>query len=141
MFSHKYPRMGWSEIHNSEHHLQLLHWQAADSLGSRLGLEDARLLGEGVHTLACCCGWLLLQLHVQATSKLEGTVLLQLGCGQVHQSCNHCPDLLWFELGSGCNCVDDTRLAQHSRCLHGFHCLHGGGHCDNSMDLLKLGCV
>merc|ERR1712107_976244 len=64
--------------HSVDHLLQLLHRQGAHSLGSRLGLEDARLLGEGIYALASCLRWLLLELHVQGACQLELASLLQL---------------------------------------------------------------
>ena len=44
-----------------DHFLELLHGQEVNSLARWLGLEDARLLGEWVGTLASRPGWLLLE--------------------------------------------------------------------------------
>merc|ERR1719164_35831 len=77
----KVPETEW---HSVDHLLQLLHGQGTHSLGSRLGLEHARLLGEWVHSLASWASWLLLELQVQATAELESTVLLQLRGSQLH---------------------------------------------------------
>merc|ERR1712166_885546 len=66
------------------HLLQLLHGISFDSLGSRLGFEHARLLGERVDSFASGCGSLLLELQVQATTKLELAVLLDLSCSNLH---------------------------------------------------------
>merc|ERR1719218_139593 len=53
--------------------LELLHRKAANCLRSRLRLEHTRLLGEGVDALACLRGRLVLQLHIEHASDLEGT--------------------------------------------------------------------
>jgi hypothetical protein len=50
-----------------------------DSLGTKLGFEHAGVLGERVDSFASSCGNLLLELQVQATTKLELAILLDLG--------------------------------------------------------------
>merc|ERR1712226_756405 len=109
---------------HSEHKLELLHWQASHSLGGWLCLEDTRLLGEWVHTLACRSGWLLLQLHVQAACQLEATILLELGRSKIEEACHDCSNLLGFQLRASGKCVHDTTLAERTTGLHGLHCLH-----------------
>merc|ERR1712054_417450 len=63
---------------------QFLHWKAPHCLACWLGLEDAWLLGERVDALASWCGRLLLELHVQDTTKFELAILLQLAGCQLH---------------------------------------------------------
>jgi hypothetical protein len=48
--------------------LELLHWESTDRLACWLGLEDARLLREGVHALASWPSGFLLELHVPNAS-------------------------------------------------------------------------
>merc|ERR1719378_965486 len=67
-----------------DHLLQLLHGQGTDRLGSWLGLEHARLLGEWVDSLASWASWLLLELQVQSATDLESAILLQLRGSQLH---------------------------------------------------------
>merc|ERR1712216_381306 len=64
-----------SSIH---HFLEFLHGKCLNCLGGWLRLEDARLLGEGVHPLLRCPRWLLLELQVQGATKLEFPASLQL---------------------------------------------------------------
>merc|ERR1712087_79632 len=68
------PKLKKCSIH---HLLQLLHCQCAHGLGGGLGLEDARLLGEGVHSLASWGRRLLLELQVEAAANFKRAVLLQ----------------------------------------------------------------
>ena len=51
--------------------LELLHGESTDRLARWLRLEDARLLGEGVHALASWPGGFLLELHVPNASFLN----------------------------------------------------------------------
>merc|ERR1719240_2418474 len=87
--------------------LQLLHWQHT-------------------HGLAGWASWLLLQLHVQDTTKLELAVLLELGCRELEVGADGALHLLWLQLsglgnlGKGCSCSQ----ACSTCCLHGFHGLH-----------------
>merc|ERR1719379_874342 len=81
-----------------DHLLELLHGQDANSLARWFGLEDTRFLGEGVHSFACSHCRLLLELHVQDTTKLEFAVLLQLTGCELQVRCHHCFHLLCFEL-------------------------------------------
>merc|ERR1712048_425274 len=101
-----------------DHLLQLLHGQALDGFGGWLCLEDARLLGERVHTFASWCCRLLLELHVQDTTKLEASVLLHLICSQLHVGCNNCLDLARLQLLCLCNLGISCGLSQASS-LHG----------------------
>merc|ERR1712093_731168 len=78
--------------------LQFLHWKAFHCLARRLGLEDAWLLGEWIHSLAGWCGRLLLELHVEDTTEFEFAVLLQLTGCQLHIACDGCLHLLGLEL-------------------------------------------
>ena len=95
-----------SALLSIHHFLELLHRQAAHSLGSWLGLEHARLLGERVHALAGRCGWLLLQLHVENATQLESTVLFQLASCQFHVSGHNGLCLLWLQLALLGNCAE-----------------------------------
>ena len=51
--------------------LELLHGESTDRLARWLRLEDARLLGKGVHALASWPGGFLLELHVPNASFLN----------------------------------------------------------------------
>merc|ERR1719235_1156071 len=64
-----------------DHLLELLHWKRPDCLGSWLRLEDARLLGERIHSLARSSRWLLLELQIKRTAKLEFAACFQLQSG------------------------------------------------------------
>merc|ERR1712227_128319 len=64
---------------NLIHHLlQLLHWQCPHGLRRWLGLENARFFREWVHSFPGWRRWLLLELKVERSSKLECAVFLQL---------------------------------------------------------------
>merc|ERR1711879_364570 len=114
-----------------DHFLQLLHCQCTDGLGSGLGLEDAWLLGEGVHTLAGRGGWFLLQLQVQAAANFESAILLQLASTNLHQSVNNCFHLFCLQTVLLCNGRIHCRCRHCSTRFHGLclHCLHCRGHC------------
>merc|ERR1719359_642290 len=113
-----------------DHLLELLHRESSDSLAGWLRFEDARLFGEGVHTLT---GWscrLLLELHVQGPGKLEGAILLQLICSYAHDTLDDGPNVLSLQSsGFGDRAISLGRSHYASR-LHGFHGFHGfhGGH-------------
>merc|ERR1711953_826091 len=79
---------------------QFLHWEALHGLASWLGFEDAWLLGERIDTLACWFGWLLLQLHVENTGKLESTILLEFSCSQLNVTSDDGLHLLWFQFST-----------------------------------------
>merc|ERR1719326_1350421 len=110
------------EICSVHHLLQLLHGQSTDSLRSRLRLEHAWLLGERIDTLASRGGRLLLQLQVQATAKLEGTILLQLGSSQLHVSGDDGLDVLVLQSGLLCYRTESCRGSHRTAGLHGLHC-------------------
>merc|ERR1712178_185706 len=80
-----------------DHLLQLFHGQGTHSLGSWLGLEHARLLGEWVDSLAGWASWLLLELQVQAATDLESAILLQLRSSQLHIVGDDSLHILWLE--------------------------------------------
>ena len=61
-----------------DHLLKLLHGEGPHRLAGWLRLEDAWFFRERVNALASWSGGLFLQLQIQRSSKLEGTVLLQL---------------------------------------------------------------
>merc|ERR1712048_1026069 len=80
--------------------LQLLHWQHTNGLACWLGLEDTWLLCEWIDSLACRLCGLLLQLHVEDTTKLEASVLLQLAGSQLHIACDDCLHLLRLQFNT-----------------------------------------
>merc|ERR1712176_6299 len=83
-----------------DHLLELLHWQSANSLARWHGLEDARLLREGVDSLPGRSGRLLLQLHVQETSELEFAIFLQFSSTKGNVRRHNCFDLARFQLST-----------------------------------------
>merc|ERR1719460_3007472 len=87
-----------TSVTSVDHLLELLHRQHPNRFAGRLRLEDTWLLGERVDTLACSHSWLLLQFHVQYTTKLELAILLQFSCCQLQVGCHHCFDILWLQL-------------------------------------------
>merc|ERR1719272_1459663 len=114
---------------NSIHHLlEFLHWEAFDSLACWLCLEDAWLLGERVDALPCGSCRLLLELHVEDTTKFELAVLLQLRCCKSKVFCDDSLDDLGLEVSSLSNLQEGSTGSQ-TRCtclLHGLHCwCHG----------------
>merc|ERR1711879_429017 len=64
--------------------LELLHGKTLHSLRGGLGLEDARLFGEGVDTFARFRCRLHLQLHLQHSCKFEGAHLFDLFGSNTH---------------------------------------------------------
>merc|ERR1719454_1318183 len=92
--------------------LQFLHWKAPHCLACWLGLEDAWLLGERVHSLASRPGRFLLELHVEDTSQLELAILLQLAGCQVNVAGDDGFHLLWLELGTLSNSCKGTSGSQ-----------------------------
>jgi hypothetical protein len=115
-----------------DHLLKLLHRESTDRLACWLRLEDARLFREGVDTLASWASRLLLQLHVQCTRELEGTILLQLVRSDVDDAFDHCLHILRLESASFGNRAVSLRRGHGTsgglHRLHGFHCFHWG-HC------------
>merc|ERR1719378_408237 len=109
-----------------DHLLQLLHGQGTDRLGSWLGLEHARLLGEWVDSLASWASWLLLELQVQSATDLESAILLQLGCGQLHVVGHHSLDVLALQASLLSNSAESTSGSHGTTGLHGLHRLHSG---------------
>merc|ERR1719263_2557974 len=114
-----------------DHLLQLLHGQCANSLGSRLGLEDAWLLGEWVDALASWACWLLLELQVQATTNLESAVLLQLRRCQLHIVGHDSLHILSLKAGLLSNSAESSGGSHGTTSLHGLHCLHSRSHVAN----------
>ena len=72
-----------------------------DDLTSRLGLEDRRLLREGVDALACLGGWLLHDHHTNQARYHENAVLLQLGIADAGHGLDDTLDVLAGELSVG----------------------------------------
>merc|ERR1719378_1880963 len=108
----------------SVHHLlQLLHGQSTDSLGGWLRLEHAWLLGERVDALASRSSRLLLELQVQAAAKFEGTVLLQLGSGQLHVVGDDGLHVLALHPSLLSNGAEGCGGSHGAAGLHGLHCL------------------
>merc|ERR1719284_1218144 len=115
-----------------DHFLKLFHREGPHSLRRRLRFKDARFLREWVDALAGRCCWFLLQLHVQHTTEFEIASLLQLLRCQLDEALH---DTLHFfrlqasRLSNRAVCLS-CRQASLRRCLHGFHCLHGGHDCE-----------
>merc|ERR1712108_21419 len=87
-----------------DHLLEFLHRQSPDRFARWLRFEDARLFREGVHALASWTSGFLLELHVQCTSELEGTVLFQLIGGDIDDAFDHGLHILGLQstsLGDG----------------------------------------
>merc|ERR1719409_1773132 len=117
-----------TQVHSVDHLLKLLHRKGSHSLRGRLGLEDAGLLREWIDALASCLGRLLLQLHVESTSKLEGAVLLQLRGRNLNDALDDSLHVLRLETGGfGDGAVDgggrEARGGLHALLhrLHGSH--------------------
>merc|ERR1711862_555839 len=109
-------------FHSVNELLELLHRQRTHSLRRWLGLEHARLFGKRVDALARWPRWLLLQLHVERTSELELTRLLQLrGCKSDH-SLGNLLNLALLQpnlLGDGRVSAGGGQLASALHRLHG----------------------
>merc|ERR1719235_927213 len=91
-----------------DHLLELLHWKRPDCLGGWLRLEDARLLGERIHSLARSSRWLLLQLQIECAAKLEFATCLQLLRSNGNDTLDGTPDILGLQaclLGNGTVCT------------------------------------
>merc|ERR1739849_36145 len=76
------PTATQKRVRNNEpsqfHLLKLLHGESPHRLAGWLRLEDTRLFREGVNALTSWSGGLFLQLQIQGSGELEGTVFLQL---------------------------------------------------------------
>merc|ERR1719261_734562 len=111
-----------TSICSIDHLLQLLHGQSADRLGSWLGLEHTWLFGEWVDSLASRASWLFLELQVQAATNLEGTILLQLGSGQLHVVGDDSLDVLALGASLLSNCAECSSGSHGATSLHRLHC-------------------
>merc|ERR1719440_2342958 len=115
-----------------DHFLELLHREGPHGLRRRLGLEDARFLGERVDALAGRGSWLLLQLHVQHATEFEGASLLQLLRCEPEEALHHTLHILRLQACRLCNravCLGCRHASLRCfHCLHGFHCFHWS-HC------------
>jgi hypothetical protein len=89
-----------------------------------LSFEDARLFREGVHALARRRGWLLLQLQVQGTSKLEGARLLQLLRRNGYDAFHDGLHILLLQASRLRNATVRSRGCHHAARLHSLHRLH-----------------
>merc|ERR1719159_1130435 len=94
----------------SEHLLELLHGQDTHGLRGGLRLEDTGLLGEGVDALPRLCGRLVLQLHVEHASDLEGARLLHLRHSHLHECIDDTLRILGLQ-----PCLLSHRLGQQRR--------------------------
>merc|ERR1719409_241496 len=116
-----------TQVHSVDHLLKLLHRKGSHSLRGRLGLEDAGLLREWIDALASFLGRLLLQLHVESTSKLEGAVLLQLSGRNLDDALDDSLHILRLETGLFSYGAVDGCGRQARGSLHALlHRLHGG---------------
>ena len=113
-----------------DHLLKLLHGEGPHRLAGWLRLEDAWFFRERVNALASWSGGLFLQLQIQRSSKLEGTVLLQLVSRDRNDALDNGLHVLRLQssgFGDGAislRCSHDTAGGLHR--LHRFHRLHGG---------------
>merc|ERR1712046_560061 len=110
-----------------DHLLELLHWKRPHRLGGWFRLEDTRLLSERVHSLSRRCCWLLLQLQVECTTKLELAACLQL----LRSHCNNTLDgalhILGFQSRFLCDGTVRTSCRQNT-----CHCCSLHGHLDGA---------
>merc|ERR1711959_806196 len=122
-----------SFLHGSEHLLELLHGEDTHCLRSGLRLEDTWLLGEGVDTLACLRGRLVLQLHVEHPRELEGARLRHLRHSHGHQRFHDTLRILGLQPCGLGHRLEHSSLRHRPARLHGlgcwrrcccFHCLH-----------------
>ena len=113
-----------------DHLLKLLHGESPHRLAGWLRLEDAWLFREGVNALTSWSGGLFLQLQIQRSSELEGTVFLQLVSRDRNDALDNGLHVLRLQssgFGDGAislRCSHDTAGGLHR--LHRFHRLHGG---------------
>src|ERR1017187_1345782 len=76
-----------------------LHRTSLDDLASWLGLEDRRLLGEGVDALALFGRWLLHHHHANEAGNDEDAILLQLGVSDAGHGLQDTLDVFAGEVG------------------------------------------